>query len=165
MREFCFIILLSLPLFLPPFIYAQEDASQWSGEEILEGQITRILQEEETEEGGEKQLYQKLEVLATKGSLKDKKIVVETGILSVVGQPRYQEGDEIILYYNQDPEGNDVFYIAGFLRRRPLFWLFLVFVILTVAVGQWRGASSLLSMGLSFLVIFKFISPKLFSKI
>lgn len=150
MKKFWFIFLLFMVLFLPLSIFAQE-------EEILEGKITGVLAEEERED----QLYQRLEVLVTKGSLKDKTVIVEIGILPMVNQPRYQEGNEIILSYGQDFEGNDVFYIVDFVRRKPLFWLFLIFALLAVVIGKWRGVSSLLGMGLSFLVIFKFILPSI----
>lgn len=150
MKKFWFIFLLFMVLFLPLSVFAQE-------EEILEGKITGVLAEEERED----QLYQRLEVLVTKGSLKDKTVIVEVGILPMVNQPRYQEGNEIILSYGQDFEGNDVFFITDFIRRKPLFWLFLIFALLAVAIGKWRGLSSLLGMGLSFLIIFKFILPSI----
>ncbi|MBL7159861.1 YibE/F family protein [Candidatus Microgenomates bacterium] len=161
MKKIFLLFSLFLVFFLPLSIFAQEEVSQLPEEEILEGKITQVLEEKETEDMGGKQLYQKLEILITKGSLKDETIIVEVGKLPTIGVPKYQKGNEIILSYSQDFEGNDVFYITDFIRRKPLVWLFLIFALLVVVIGQWRGVSSLLGMGLSFLVIFKFILPSI----
>lgn len=104
-----------------------------------------------------------MEVLITKGSLKGKEITVEAGDIPIVGQPKYEPGDEVLISYSQDFEGKDVFYISDYVRRRPLLFLFLIFVILALIVGGWRGGSSLLGLGISFLVIFAFILPQIYA--
>ena len=131
-------------------------------EELLEGRVVSILDEQTTIQAGEKLLYQKLGIKITKGSLKDKEITVETGDIPVVGQPKYQVGNKVVINYSKDFEGNDVFYITDFVRRQPLLWLFLIFVILAIVVGHWRGASSLLGLAISFLIIFAFILPQIY---
>ena len=148
------VIAIQLFSYLTISVFAQE-------EETLEGQITRVLEEKQVREQGQKQLYQRLEVFITKGSLKDKTIVVEVGTLPVVGQPKYKIGDRIILSHSHDFQGKDVFYITDFIRRKSLLVLFFIFILLTIIIGQWKGVSSLISMGLSFLIIFKFILPKI----
>ena len=134
-------------------------------EEILEGQVTQILEEKQITPMGvkEPQLYQKLEILVTKGSLKDKKITIENGNLPMSNLQKYQVGDELVINYGKDFEGNDTFYITDYVRRSALFWLFVIFVIMAVAIGRWQGATSLVGMAISFLVIFKFILPKISS--
>jgi uncharacterized membrane protein len=153
-------LFLTLWLFFAPRISAQESLPK---EETLEGKVIQILDEKETvsADGGKPQLYQKLEVLVTKGSLKDSEITVENGNVPSVNTPKYKIGDGVIVSYSRDLEGKDVFYITDFIRRGPLLWLFLIFVILTVAIAGWRGALSLLGMGISFLVIFFLILPRI----
>ena len=142
--------------FLPIFgVYAQE--------EILEGKAIKIIKEEVVTQGGQQSLYQKLEILITKGSLKDKKIEVEVGNISIVGQPKYKPGDEVLISYSHDFEGDEVFFVTEFVRRKSLAWLLSIFVVLAVVAGRWRGASSLLGLGFSFLVIFKFILPNIYA--
>ena len=98
----------------------------------------------------------------TRGSLVGETVAVEVGGDVVrVGEAEYAVGDELVLSHSMDFEGNDVFYITDFVRRAPLQWLFLIFVVSVAAVGRWRGLSALLGMGLSFLVIFKFILPQI----
>ena len=142
---------LLLLFLLPSFVFAQE--------EILEGKVVKVIKEDVRIQEGRQYLYQKLQVLVTKGSLKERKIEVEIGNIPLVGQPKYQKGDKVLISYSRDFEGNEVFYITDFIRRRPLAWLLFIFVLLAVVVGRWRGASSLLGLGISFLVIFKFILP------
>ncbi len=128
-------------------------ANAFAQEETLEGKVTGIVEE--------KLPYQKLEILVTKGSLKDKKITVESGNLPMSNLPQYQVGDELVINAAQDLQGNDNFYITDYVRRRPLFWLLVIFLITAVAVGRWQGATSLAGMAISFLVIFKFVLPRI----
>lgn len=132
-------------------------------EEALEATVVEILEEKEIqpEFNDEKQLYQKLELLVTKGSLKDKKIIVESGHIPMANLQKYKVGDEVIVTYSKDFQGNDTFYITDYIRRNSLLWLFVIFVGLAVAIGRWQGVTSLVGMGISFLVIFKFILPKI----
>lgn len=148
------------------------DSSSTSGnfeatfsEETLEGEVVGIIEEKELIFPNEtnSQLYQKLKILVTKGSLKDKEIIVENGNLPSVNIPKYKSGDNLVIYYSKDFEGFDTFYIADYVRRSPLLWLFLIFVVLAIAVGRWQGITSLIGMGISFVVIFKLILPQIYS--
>jgi len=122
-------------------------------EEILEGRVMSVFDEPP---------YQRLEVLVTHGSLIGESVTIEVGGDVVrVGEAEYEVGDDLVVSHTKDFEGGDVFYVTDFVRRAPLQWLFLIFVISVAAVGRWRGLSSLLGMGLSFLVIFKFILPQI----
>ncbi len=146
-------------------VFGQEDDFQ-SGlsqqEESLEATVVSILEEKEIlTEFNKKQFYQKLEVLVNKGSLKEQKIVIENGNIPMINLQKYKLGDNLIISFNKDFEGNDIFFITDYIRRDSLFWLFFIFIILTILVARWRGFNSLLGMGISFLVIFKFILPKI----
>lgn len=150
---FCFSFFL-----FPTLIWAQP-----AQEEILEGRIIESIKEDVVTREGKQYLYQKLKVLITKSSLKNKEVVIEVGNIPLIGQPKYKLGDEVLISYSRDFEGNEVFYITDFIRRIPLGTLFLIFVALTVVVGRWRGVSSLLGLGISFLVIFLLILPQIYA--
>jgi len=170
MKKFLFIIpLLCLSVFFSfsfdHTVFAQEEFQQVEPpqEETLEATVVQILEEKEIEpefsEG--KQLYQKLELLVTRGSLKDEKIVLESGRLPIVNLEKYEVNDRLVISFSKDFEGNDAFYISDYVRRNSLFWLFLIFVVLVITVGKWWGFTSIVGMGFSFLIIFKFILPRL----
>lgn len=144
---------------------AQAQSGSEQNEEILEGRVVRILEEENiVPQGMEKsQLYQKLEILITKGSLKERKIIVENGDLAVSNLQNYKIGDKLAINYGRDFANNEVFYITDYIRRDALLWLLVIFVVLAIAVGRWQGAASLLGMGISFGVIFKFILPRIYA--
>lgn len=164
MRKILIILLLLFACLPISQTWAQEtqETEMAAQEETLEGKVMAILDEKMTIQAEEKTLYQKLRINITKGSLKDKEIIVEVGDIPIVGQPKYQVGDEVVISYSQDFEGNDVFYITDFVRRLPLVWLFLIFVIFALLVGQWRGGMSLLGLAISFLIIFLFILPQIY---
>ena len=163
-KKIVLFLLLFLFIILPFPIFATEGNPQLitpSQEEILEVTIFDILEEKQLEFMGEEQLFQKLECLVTKGSLKDKQIVIESGNIPLANLQKYQVGDNLVVSYTKDQNGNNKFYITDYIRRKPLFWLFLIFIVLTVGVAKWRGLSSLLGMGMSFFIIFKFILPRI----
>jgi len=122
-------------------------------EELFEGRITKIL--EDKGDG-----YQKLEVLVSSGRLKGKKIEVEVGKVKTVYDISYKKGDEVAVVRTYDKR-KEIFEIRGYVRRFTLFWLLVIFVVLAVIVGRWRGLASLASMAFTFLVIFKFILPQI----
>lgn len=159
-------LIFSISLFLlASFLKIQAQELDSPKEEHLEGAVVEVLEEKEVQVSlsEEKQLYQKLECLITKGALKGEKIILESGTLPLANLQKYQIGDSLLVSYTKDFEGNDLFYITDRLRRKPLFWLFFLFVALAVLVAGWRGASSLLGMAFSFLIIFLFILPAILS--
>lgn len=152
------LFLLSL-IFRPAFCLAQSDSSP----EILEAEIIAILEEKEIVPSGltESQLSQSLKLLVTKGSLRGQEIIVETGSLGVVNQPRYSLGDQVVVNRLAGQGGKDFYYLTDFVRRPALLLLFLVFILVVGLVAGFRGLASLLGMATSFLVIFLFILPRL----
>lgn len=132
-------------------------------EETLEVVVKDVLKESQTQTAGESEIefYQKLKVLVTSGSLKDREIEIENGNYSLVNTVKYKEGDELVVSYDLDSDGNEFYFITDYVRRKPMIWLFLIFVVLTITIARLRGLMSLLGMGLSFGVIFKFILPEI----
>jgi len=166
MKKMFFIILVVsvfLFLFHPPIGAQSETVGNPPKEEILEGKVIQIIEESQIIPSGAKdvQLYQKVEILVTKGSLKDAKIVIENGKMPMSNVQKYALGEELVISHNKDFEGNDIFYISDYIRRGSLLRLFIIFVLCTVVIAKWRGFLSLVGMGISFLVIFFFILPKI----
>ena len=155
------IIIFLIFLFCLPFFQVRAEEPALVQEETLEGKVIESLEEDVVTQAGQQYLYQKLKVLITKGSLEGKEVTIEVGNIPLVGQPKYQAGDQVLITHTQDYEGKEFFYITDFVRRTPLVILFLIFVTLTVLVGRWRGLSSLLGLGVSFSIIFLFILPQI----
>jgi uncharacterized membrane protein len=130
-------------------------------EETLEGSVLQIEEEKEFHSEGVPQNYQKLRILVYKGSLKDKKIEVENGMVASSNSQKYKVGDKLQIIRTLDAEGNEIFFISDYVRRSELFVVFAIFAVLVVVVGGVWGAASLAGMAFSFLVIFQFILPQI----
>ena len=149
-------IILLLIIFLIP----GEVFSKVQGEpEILEAEIIRVVEEKEGKSG----LYQKLELFVRKGSKRGEKIIVENGNIPAANTPKFKAGDGVVLNLSKNIDGNDFVYITDYIRRDSLLWLFIIFAVLAVIIGRWRGLTSLIAMGISFGVIFVFILPQILS--
>lgn len=72
-------------------------------------------------------------------------------------------GDRIILLKTAEPSGNSTYYITDHIRTDSIMTLFLIFIVVVVLISKKSGVASLLGMGYSFLVLFKFLLPQLYS--
>lgn len=146
-----------------PVLAQEESVLESSKEELLEVKVEKILEENQIKpmNSDNFQLYQKLEALVIKGSLKDKKIILDSGGIATANNQKYKVNDRLMVVFSQDFQGEDNFYISDYIRRNSLAWLFLIFVALVLIIARWRGIMSLLGMGISFFIIFSFILPKI----
>jgi uncharacterized membrane protein len=158
-KSFVFLFSLFLLNFFPQAVLGQEVAR----EEILEAEVLSVLEKGKIEIAGSMQEYQKLELLVTKGSLKDQKIIVENGTLPTTSQMVLKKGDKVMLVEGEDFEGNRFYQITDYVRRDSLLLLFCLFLVLVVSIAGIRGFMSVLGMGFSFLVIFLFVLPRISS--
>lgn len=145
----------------PDYIRAQ--SADAVTEETLEGKVVDVIEQTTVIPAGAKnpQLYQKLEILITKGLLKGETVTVENGNLPMTNVQQYVVGDELVLSHTQTPQDESVFYITDYVRRGALLQLFIIFVVLVLLVGGVRGATSLLGMAASFGVIFVYVLPQI----
>ncbi|MGI8808390.1 MAG: YibE/F family protein [Acidimicrobiales bacterium] len=74
-------------------------------------------------------------------------------------QPTLSAGEKIIVGRAADPGSPVAYYFSDFQRRAPLLVLGLLFALAVVGLARWRGAAALLGLGLSLLVIVRFILP------
>ena len=148
------VIFMGALLWLSPF---SNDTSglkaQQKEEELLEGTVTNSVNKNEN--------IQEVEILITKGSLKDQKITVENDNSYIVNTREFNKGDGVIVTYKKLANGENSFYIVDYLRTKPLLWLFIIFIVVVVFVTRWQGIGSLLGMLFSFIILFKIILPKI----
>jgi len=74
-------------------------------------------------------------------------------------QPTLRVHDRIILARAADPGQPVTYFFADFQRRRPLLALGLLFAVAVVGLARWRGAAALLGLGISLLVLVRFVLP------
>jgi uncharacterized membrane protein len=75
--------------------------------------------------------------------------------------PNVGSGDKVVLnHINGAPRGFD--YTYNDRQRRPvLLWLAVLFAVVVVALGRWRGVAALVALGASIAVILVFILPSM----
>ncbi len=130
--------------------------------ETMPAQVVEVLEEGVVELGeGSTQPYQRLVVRVETGSMAGREVVVEEGATNIIGQERrFEPGDRVFLERAAGLE-EDRFYISDVMRLGPLLFMVLVFVVLVVAVGRWKGVRSLGGTLFSLVVIFTFILPQI----
>jgi uncharacterized membrane protein len=104
---------------------------------------------------------QQVEVEITSGELTGQVVLTESGSSVAAGAtPRVRRGMRVIVGHTVGPTGEH-FFIADYVRRPALFWLIVVFVAATLAIGRGTGVRSLLGLGFSVFVLFQFILPRI----
>ena len=163
-----FVIPLLLLSFLFTFqnIHAQEQQLENVDEiieqdEYLEGVIVEILEEKDIEFGEQTQKYQKLKIEITKGSLKGEEIVIENGDSPMSQVILYSKGDTVLISHSFSNDENDVFYITDFVRTKGIVILFILFILLSVTIATKKGFFSLISMMITFVILFSFVLPQI----
>jgi len=161
MKKILFIstlLILSATVLMSGAVLAQEHQ-----EEILEAKVIKIIEQREYESAdGIIFKQQNLELLVTKGSIKDEKIIFE-GItdLEVVNQNIYEVNDYVLVAKINNATGQDIFYITDYIRHKPLWILGIIFILSIVIVGRIKGLRALIVLILTFLIIIKFIIPQI----
>ncbi|MFH2118113.1 MAG: YibE/F family protein [Candidatus Paceibacterota bacterium] len=122
-----------------------------------EATITRIIEEGKTIQDDGTQEYQHLELQLIDDDQKVLEIIRNQAPFS--RWTAYHAGEQVII--TQQPDNTWI--ITDYLRRPALFQLSLLFAVLVIAVGRWWGIRSLLSLAISFAIIFGMILPAIMS--
>ena len=69
---------------------------------------------------------------------------------------RLAPGDKVVLGY---VDSNDYYFFADRDRRAPLVWLAVLFAVVVVALGRWRGGLALAGMAATLVVLIAFAAP------
>jgi uncharacterized membrane protein len=79
------------------------------------------------------------------------------------GYPEFNEGDRLVITPRVGADGDTEYYISDFQRLPALTWLLGLFVVAVLLIGRWHGLRSLLGLGLSLLIVVRFIVPSILS--
>ncbi len=153
---YALLFLLLISVFIPSV------RAQNSGQS-LRAQVTEIVdQQEEVREDSSVSIKQHLRLEVLKGERKGEKIEVNNiNNLDVVSADVYKIGDKVILMESVDIDGESNFQVIDRVRTGSLWWLALLFALIVIVVGKFKGLKSLVGLFLSFVVIMKFIIPQI----
>ena len=130
--------------------------------EMLRAKVVEILDEGTMWQGEFEQPYQDLRLEIISGPLKGEMVEVEYGLLGFTSRSRlFRVGDRVLVERTRSVDNEDIYLIADYVRIGPLFWLTLLFVVVTVLLSGWQGVRSLVGVGVNLLVIVGFIVPQI----
>ena len=85
--------------------------------------------------------------------------VVDAIVPEGEGAPSFSQGDRVVVaFVAEAPEGQQ-YQVMDFQRGRPLILLALLFAVVVVTVGRWRGLAALAGLGVSAVVLLSFVVP------
>ncbi len=122
-------------------------------QETLHAEIIEVLGEQVTED---EIFIQTLELEFIKGSLEGEKIIIDNDESNRVSHRVFEAGDKVVVTHIK---GQDIFYIADYVRSTALLWVFMIFILLVLFITGLQGLGALVGMFLSFVIIFKLILP------
>ena len=166
-----FILTLILLLALIPNLSRAETEEPISPEdsiptEFAKGEVVEIISQNFNKDYGAGLLfdYQEVKVKITSGPFKGEIITIEN---TTTGNPAYDiwvsEGDKVLLILEILAGGIFNGYIADFQRDTYIYGLIGLFILLLILVGTKQGLKSVITLGLTVLVIGKGMLPLLFA--
>jgi len=81
--------------------------------------------------------------------------------VEVANSNLYEVGDRVFVDAYLDEFGQGSFYVVEFVRSGPLYILATIFILMVLLIGRFKGFKALISLGLSFVIIIKFILPQI----
>lgn len=157
-------ILIAAIIVCPFFARAQntEDA-QGARNKFYQAEVIEVIKEQTTElSDGSSARQQDLKLKGLEGEIKNKEIIFNgIGNYDVAGKNLYKTGDKVLVIQSLDFEGNPSYYITDFVRTNTLWWLATAFILSLIVIGGFKGFRSILSLIFTFLVIVKYIIPKI----
>ncbi len=155
-------ILVVLTLFVSGTTFTYAQATSVQKEERIEAKVVTVLETSQIiETDGRRHPYQRLQMKGATGSFKGKIFEIESGARDQTGIATYKTGDNLVLTVMHDASGKQVITITDYIRRNTLYILAAIFILLTVIIGGRRGASSILGMFLTFILLFVYVLPQL----
>lgn len=131
-----------------------------AGPQTVRARVVSVLKEGQAQMGDRKQIYQDLLVEVLDGPLARSRFTVDYGRRALVSNDQQLEvGQTILITVDKKPDGSTYAIFTDTMRLQPLLILTLLFVAFILVVGRSKGLRSLLSMGVSFVVILYGILP------
>jgi len=133
-------------------------------EEIFKAKVVEIIEDKSAlRDDGSTSIQQKLKLIGLENDWKNKEIIFDGTVYDVSSASEYKVGDKVLVHYSVEPDGAESFYVIGFSRNSGIYWLVFLFVLTVIMIGKFKGVRALVVLLLTFLVILKFIIPKILS--
>ncbi len=148
-------------IFTIPFFAQAEDGQN----KFFKAEVIEIVNKEITVlPDGNTAEQQDLKLRILDGDKKNKEVEFNgIGNYDVVNKNIYKVGEKVLMVESLDFEGNSNYYITDYVRSGSLWFLVTLFILSIVIVGGKKGFRAIIALALTFLIIVKFIVPKILS--
>lgn len=132
--------------------------------EVFEAQVVKVIEQREVPRSdGSRDVQQHLRLKALTGKIAGREFEFDgIGEIDAVAANTYRPGDRVMANRQIEPDGTEDYYVVDFIRRWPLFWLAVLFVVAVVAVSAGKGLRALLGLVISFAGIMGIAIPLIF---
>jgi len=156
------LLLIFLFFLLTPVISSAQDNPKQNNEEIFKARVVEIIEQKNiTRDDGSISIQQKLKLEGIEKNWKNKEIIFNGTEFDVLSANEYEVDDKVLVNYSVGPEGEENFYVIGYSRTSPIYWLAFLFALAVIAISRLKGLRALIALLLTFLIILKFIIPKI----
>ncbi|MBI3952368.1 MAG: YibE/F family protein [Candidatus Doudnabacteria bacterium] len=158
-------LVLVVGLLLPFALKAQEEpleAGHIPAEEFYRAEVLEVLRNEE-EQLPDGAIYrsQTYRVKLLSGPESGKEVEIpDNGVMTLNGGEGLSKGEKVIVY-KVSSEVLSEYYIADTYRLPSLILIVIFFFLVAVAFARWKGLTSILGLGVTVLVIAKFVVPQI----
>lgn len=127
------------------------------GVDVLQGKIIQIT-DRQSYDGGENI---GVKVNVSKGERKGETVyaVLQLSEHSLTNLDQAKVGDEVILYTNGDKNVNADWIVSNFERFSAVMWLGIIFLVLVLVFGRWKGVNTIVSLAFTCLAVFYVMLP------
>lgn len=124
--------------------------------------VINIKDEGEITLGTTPQQYQVFDVRVLEGAYEGKILEVDYGLRQIrSSSAQVQRGEEILISVGERQDGELVAYFTDFIRTTQLLQLLMLFFLVSILIGGWKGLRGLLGIILSLAIIVLYIIPQI----
>jgi uncharacterized membrane protein len=131
-------------------------------DEIFRAVVTEVIEgASEIRENDTVSVRQKLRLEGLDGEWDGHEFIFDGLEYDVLSAVEYERGDKVYAVRTVGPDGEESYYITGFVRSGSIIWLTLLFIVVVVAIGRMKGFRAILVLLFTLLIILKFMVPQI----
>ena len=156
---FAILLIVGIPYFFQPPQFSGS-AGATLGSQTALARITQIVDEGQINLNGRNQLYQVMQVEVLQGDYQGIPFQIDYGKRQLRNDNfRFVPGDEVYVEVDKTPNGALEAYYVDYVRTKPLLILLIAFIVSMLIMGRWKGLGSLVSLGVSMVMIIGYVIP------
>jgi len=156
---FAVLLMVGIPYFFEAPQFPGSSGATLGSQTVL-AKITQIVDEGQINLNGKNQLYQVMQIEVLEGDYKGIPFQIDYGKRQVRNDNfRFAPGDEVYVEVDKTPNNVLQAYYVDYVRSQPLLILLIAFIVSMLIMGRWKGLGSLVSLGVSMVMIIGYVIP------